>query len=294
MCATLWPGDGWSRRYRVLDLIGQGGVGSVYRGLDLQRHETVALKRPASGGSAVRARLHREALLLTQLRHPSIPRARDFVVERSQPVLVMEYVAGEDLALRLARRGRPFAVRTALAWADQVLDVLIYLHARGIFHHDIKPQNLKLGPGGRIMLLDFGLAGTRGPAGYTASYAPPEQVGGAPTSPQSDLYAVGATLYELLARRAPPPALQRLRDVRMADLSALNPAVSLQVSAVITGALGLEPGDRPASARAMQTALRSVMGTCPPVEATEHESPAPALATHVSDGVADSNVTHDD
>src|SRR5262249_33281257 len=146
------PGD----RYKVLELVGQGAVGAVYRALDLERHEVVAIKLPLSPGSqAAAARFEHELAVLAGLRHPSIPA----VVHGDKRAIVMRYVPGPDLAQRLARRVGPFPVRSVLDWADQVLDLLSYLHARGIVHHDIKPANLKIDTNKRVVLLDFGLAG---------------------------------------------------------------------------------------------------------------------------------------
>jgi serine/threonine protein kinase len=253
-------------RYRVLDRVGQGAVGEVYRALDIRRHETVALKCVDSNDHLRRGRLECEAGLLSRLRHPAIPRATRSFVDGDRRVLVMHFVSGADLAERLARRGRPFPVLTVLDWADQVLDVLSYLHARGVVHHDIKPANLKLDAAGRVVVLDFGLASAGLAAGYTASYAPPEQVHGGPTSPRTDLYALGATLYELLARRSPPSAVDRLQADRLPGLASLNSSIPADVAATVSHALALDADERPASATAMRQALRQASASCPAAE----------------------------
>jgi serine/threonine protein kinase len=244
-------------RYRLVERIGQGGTGAVYRAIDLHTHRTVAVKQLTH--QAARAAFHREAVLLAKLSHPALPTLGDF----SGELLVMTYVPGTDLAHQLARRTEPFPLQTVLTWADQLLDLLHYLHTRSpaVLHHDIKPSNLKLDHHGQPVLLDMGLA-NQGSAGYTLPYAPLEQVRRQRTTPRSDLYALAATLYELLARRLPPDAPYRAATIArgqpdpLANLSTLNPAVPEPVAAVINRALALHSTGRPATARAMQAALR--------------------------------------
>src|SRR5262245_16986627 len=241
-------------RFKVLDLVSRGAIGAVYRALDVERQETVALKVPLSPDSATATRFEHEAELLASLHHPSVPS----IVNADASMIVMRYVEGYDLAERLARRTGPFPVRTVLEWADQVLDVLSYLHARGIVHHDVKPANLKIDATGRVVLLDFGLAGNATACGYTASYAPPEQVCGGSTGPRSDLYALGATMYELLTRRVPPPAEDRVVADRLASVHTFNRLVSAEVAAVVHQALALRLSERPLSARSMRRSLQRV------------------------------------
>lgn len=187
----------------------------------------------------------------------------------------MEYFAGDDLAELLKRRGSPFPVPEVLRWADQILDVLQYLHSRQppVIHRDIKPQNLKLLESGEIILLDFGLA--KGSAaqstrvttggsivGYTPQFAPLEQIEGTGTGPGSDLYSLAATLHHLLTNAYPVDAVVRasaairhLPDpLKPAHL--LNPAVPQAVSAVLQQALALDDSLRPASASIMRNDFR--------------------------------------
>ncbi|MBV9600209.1 MAG: serine/threonine protein kinase [Chloroflexi bacterium] len=259
-------------RYRVAELVGRGGVGAVYRALDLLTSEWVAVKQLVARAPGVRARFERESRLLDNLRHASIPRSHGWFIEAGEPLLLMQFVPGLDLGERLAQRVRPFGVRTVLEWASQLLEVLIYLHARGVVHHDVKPRNIKLDEAGRVVLLDFGLAREGctdaihdGPPGYTAAYSPPEQVVGARTDARSDLYSVGATMYELLALRSPPPALERVsavRDGRSDPLLPLELRVPASVAATVHAALELEPNGRPLQARTMHAALRQALTQC--------------------------------
>ena len=195
----------------------------------------------------------------------------------------MQFVRGSDLAEQLAQRGAPYPLEQVLAWGDQVLDVLHYLHTLQppIVHRDIKPQNIKLKADGTIMLLDFGLA--KGFAGesppsstegsllaYTKGYAPPEQVEGTGTDARSDLYALGATLHCLATNVLPVEAAMRLlADARgrpdpLRPAHEINPAVPEAVSRLLEQALSLEPDLRPANAETMRVMLRAASSNTPP------------------------------
>jgi len=257
-------------RYALQARIGQGAMGVVYRALDLQTDRTVAVKQLLGG--APPASFEREASLLAQLSHARLPTVTDFFVEGEAPFLVMTFVPGPDLAQQLARRARPFVLRTVLEWADDILDALSYLHTRlpPVIHRDIKPRNLKLDADGRVVLLDFGLAKEAGGAdsvlaGYTLPYAPLEQVRRQGIEARSDVYALGATLYELLARRAPADALERAgalaegRPDPLTPLHELNARVPHSTSRVIHQALAIHPSQRPATARVMHSALHEAV-----------------------------------
>jgi serine/threonine protein kinase len=154
----------------------------------------------------------------------------------------------------------------------------------GIVHHDIKPRNIKLDDNGRAVLVDFGLAQRLsmacggGRSGYTAAYAPPEQIRGEVTDGRSDLYALAATMYELLVRRMPPPALRRVACLRarrsdpLLPLDTIDPNMPRSLARLIGVALSLEPADRPSDARAMQQALAAI-----PLDAHAHAVRAPLI-----------------
>jgi eukaryotic-like serine/threonine-protein kinase len=199
-----------------------------------------------AGNEQLRLAAEREAYLLDQLGHPALPAVVDSFSTDAACHLVMSFIPGLVLAEQLTRRPTPFPTDTVLDWADQLLDLLGYLHSRQprVIHRDIKPNNLKIGVDGPIVLLDFGLAKglsdspAANLAGYTVSYAPPEQLRGEGTEPRSDLYLLAATLYELLTRRWLPDALQRETAVidgrgdPLAPDQTLNPAVPATVAAV--------------------------------------------------------------
>lgn len=265
------PGDLIAGRYRIVRAIGKGGFGAVYEALDTRLNKPLALKQLTLADPALVSHFEREAKLLASLRHPGLPDVTDHFADPAGQFLVMEYVAGDDLGEQLERRGGPFPVADVLAWAEQLLDVLDYLHTREppVIHRDIKPHNMKLGSDGRIKLLDFGLAkaggGTRTSVrGYTLAYAAPEQIWNQGTDGRSDLYSLAVTLHALLTGTpAPPDPVSR----RAAELSAepdplpeaqaLNPLVPAHVSAGIARAAALKPELRFQSAREMRAALRN-------------------------------------
>jgi serine/threonine protein kinase len=261
-------------RYRIVRQLGRGGMGAVYEAVDQRLGITVALKETLSSEESMRKQFEREARLLAGMHHPALPRVSDHFVEGKRAFLVMQFIGGVDLAKIISQQPGPFPRDQVIAWADQLLDALIYLHSRDrqVIHRDIKPHNLKLTANGQIALLDFGLAKAQ-PAdssitssqaffGYTRHYAPLEQIQDQHTDPRSDIYALGATLYHLLTGIKPPDAMVRASatvngnpdPLKFADK--IHEAVGPQIAAILDKAMAQRPEDRYADANEFREALR--------------------------------------
>jgi serine/threonine protein kinase len=262
-------------RYRIVRQLGQGGMGAVYEAVDERLDTMVALKETLFADEKLRKQFEREARLLARLHHQALPRVSDHFNEGDGQFLVMQYIAGEDLAAMLTERNSPFPQDEVVRWADQLCDALDYLHTQDpqIIHRDIKPQNLKLTGRGQIVLLDFGLAkGSVGQMtavttsasifGYTPNYAPLEQVQGLGTDTRSDIYALGATLFHLLTNVKPPDALSRASAIvnglpdPLVPANHVNATVSAPVANVLSKAMSQKRDDRFATASAMRDAMR--------------------------------------
>jgi len=271
----LTPDTVLQGRYRVVRQLGQGGMGTVFEAIDERLDTTVALKQTLFGDERLRKQFEREARLLARLHHPALPRVSDHFSEGEGQFLVMQFIAGQDLAEMIDSRRSPFPAEQVLTWADQLLDALDYLHTQDpqIIHRDIKPQNLKLTARGQIILLDFGLA--KGQAseisrvttsasifGYTPNYAPLEQIQGLGTDPRSDIYALSATLYHLITGVKPPDALTRATAVINAQPDPLlpanevNSAVSVDTAKLLERAMAQNREQRYPTAAVMRKALQ--------------------------------------
>jgi len=273
MSHTLIAGTLLQERYRIVRLLDQGGMGSVYQAEDQRLKVPVAIKQTIRTDTSFAKAFAREARTLAMLRHPALPTVSDYFTEGDGHFLVMQFIPGADLATQLAQREAAFPLDQVLRWADQLLDALGYLHQQSppVIHRDIKPHNLKLTGEGRIVLLDFGLAKRAGPqtqtgapgslAGYTPAYAPLEQIQSEGTDARSDLFAVAATLYQLMTGRKPANALQRASELlagRADPLVApqdINPQIAPPVAAILLRALELDRARRPASAAELRTLL---------------------------------------
>jgi serine/threonine protein kinase len=275
--AALAPGTVLQERYRIVRLLGKGGMGAVYEVVDQRLDTTVALKETFSTNDRLRRQFEHEARLLARLHHPALPRVTDYFAEGDRAFLVMQFIAGDDLSEIISNQPGPFPRNQVIVWADQLLDALIYLHTRDrqIIHRDIKPHNLKLTLNGQIALLDFGLAKTQSDDasttvssdsifGYTRRYSPLEQIQDQGTTPRSDIYALGATLYHLLTGIKPPDALARVSALAKEKQDALKPAseinfsVGVELSAILSRAMALNSEDRYASAQDFREALRQL------------------------------------
>jgi serine/threonine-protein kinase len=194
-------------RYRLDDILGQGGMATVYGARDTRLDRPVAIKVLRSEALAdpeLAIRFRREAHAATVLRHPNVVACLDVGTHASRPYLVMELVEGEDLATRI-RRDAPLPIAAATRIAADVALGLGVAHARGYVHRDVKPGNILLAADGRAMVTDFGIARLLAEAEVTmpgtmlgsVHYLSPEQVRGGAATAASDVYGVGLVLYEL-------------------------------------------------------------------------------------------------
>jgi serine/threonine protein kinase len=281
MFEPLSPGTMLWSRYRILHLVGQGGMGAIYQAEDTRLEGRLcALKEviPDSGDSPehheqIQAQFHREASVLARLDHPNLPKVSDSFLYKGRDYLVMDFVPGQDLRelIEEARsRGQFLPEEQVLTWAEQLCSALEYLHNQDppVLHRDIKPANIKLTPAGAIKLVDFGLVKLMAPDDNrtitvlqgrgTAQYTPLEQYGGdtGHTDVRSDIYSLGATLYHLLTAQVPLEAKQRfLKPNAMPSVRDLNPQVSPNMEKAIAHAMAMHPDDRPSSIAELRAEL---------------------------------------
>jgi serine/threonine protein kinase len=272
---ALTVGELLGGRYRNLGLVGQGGFGAVYKASDerFKSRRTVAIKEMSDANltpvEKVRALddFRQEADLLVQLKHSNLPDVSDFLEEGGKAYLVMEFVEGKTLEKIQEDAGRPLDEKLVMGWALQLCDVLAYLHSRPqpIIFRDLKPSNVMVTNTGQIKLIDFGIArifkssaakdtttlGSRG-------YAPLEQYGRGQSDPRSDIYALGATLYDLMTNSVPADApTRRVNPASFVKPRQANPAISKDTERIILKAMADEPKDRYQSASAMFSAMVS-------------------------------------
>ncbi len=260
-----------NQRYRVVEILGQGGMGSVYRAVDENLGVDVALKENLFTTDEYARQFRREAVILATLRHPNLTRVTDhFVIEGRGQYLVMDYIEGEDLRERMDRTGL-LSEDEAILIGAAVCDALNYLEACSppVVHRDIKPGNVKITPSGQIYLVDFGLAKliqtgqvtTTGARAMTPGYSPPEQYGTASTDNRSDLFSLGATLYAALTGAIPEDALARAMDQStLTPIRKHNSAISKRLAAIVEKSLAIRPDERYQSANDLKQALLGAGG----------------------------------
>jgi serine/threonine-protein kinase len=237
-------------------------MGEVYRADDLELNQPVALKFLPGRVQAHPAeldQLRREVRVAREIAHPNVCRTYDIASVDGHAFLVMEYIAGEDLASVLRRLGRPSRDK-AIEIARQLCLGLGAAHERGILHRDLKPANVMIDDRGRVRITDFGLAGleeSQGPdGGGTPAYMAPEQLAGGAASLQSDLYSLGLVLYEVFTgKRAYEERGAAHKDSSPRSPSTLTPDIDPAVERVILRCLESDPQSRPKSAYAVLGAL---------------------------------------
>jgi serine/threonine-protein kinase len=259
-------------RYRLEHPLGHGGMATVYLARDAELDRPVAVKILAAslaGDAAFRKRLLREARLAARLSHPNVVSVYDVgKTEDGRPYIVMECVEGVTLADLLRELGR-LPADEAVGLAVQACRGLAHAHAAGLVHRDVKPQNLLLRKDGTLKVADFGIARAAettvltqvGTVLGTAAYLSPEQAAGEEVTPATDVYALGAVLYELLTGRPPyvadslPDLAAKQAEGAIAPVTELAPEVPPRVEDAVMRSLARNPAYRPASATALAQEL---------------------------------------
>lgn len=294
------PGTLLNGRYRIIGLLGRGGMGEVYRATDLTLGQSVALKflpEAAAQNERLLERFHSEVRVARQVSHPNVSRVYDIGQADGVPFISMEYVDGDDLGTLLGRIGRLPADK-AIETARKICAGLAAAHDRGIIHRDLKPQNIMLNRRGEVVIMDFGLAaiadqltGMEARNG-TPAYMSPEQLKGSEVTGRSDIYALGLVLYELFTGRKPYEAKSIQELIGKQESSDFTSVMSIaadsdaSVDKVIRRCLDPEPSKRPASALAVAAALPGGDPLAAALAAGETPSPEMVAAAGKKEGLA--------
>jgi serine/threonine-protein kinase len=296
----LTPGSVLADRYRIVGLLGRGGMGEVYRADDVKLGQTVALKflpRELSTDPVARERFFAEVRITRQLSHPNICRVYDIAEFNGRHFLSMEFIDGEDLASLLKRIGY-LSNEKALDIARQLAAGLATAHQRGVLHRDLKPANIMIDGHGRVRITDFGLAvatssaSLDGDVSGTPVYMAPEQLARKGASVRSDIYALGLVLYEACCGRKAFLAgtLAELRDEKERSVprppSELHPGVEPSLDRLIMRCLERDPHARPASVSQVAAALPGGDPLAAAIAAGETPSPELVAASGLKEGIA--------
>src|SRR5256885_11124898 len=262
------PGTLLGGRYRIIALLGRGGMGEVYRAMDLTLGQSVALKflpEAASKNQRLLERFHGEVRVARLVSHPNVCRVYDIGEIDGMPFISMEYVDGEDLASLLTRIGR-LPSDKALEAGRKLCAGLAAAHDRGVIHRDLKPQNIMINKRGDVVIMDFGLAAIADQLtgaevrNGTPAYMAPEQLRGDGVTHRSDIYALGLVLYELFTGKRPYEAktLQHLIDqqesAHLASMTSVAIDVDPAVDRITRRCLDPDPLKRPSTALAVSAA----------------------------------------
>jgi serine/threonine protein kinase len=257
---SLQPGVLFGGRYEILGVLGQGGMGAVYKARDRELDRLIALKviRPElATDPAILLRFKQELILARNITHKNVVRIYDLGEADGIRFISMEYVDGEDLRTLLRRQGK-FPPKEAIAVVEQVCRALDSAHSEGVIHRDLKPQNIMRDKHSRIVVMDFGLARSLGDTGMTQTgaivgtleYMSPEQALGSTLDQRSDIFSVGLIFYELLTGKAPYEAdtaiaslMKRTRE-EARSASDVDASVPRSLSAIVSRCLEREPANR--------------------------------------------------
>ncbi|CAM5552413.1 hypothetical protein SAVIM338S_04486 [Streptomyces avidinii] len=262
-------------RYRLVEPIGRGGMGKVWRAHDELLHRTVAVKELTAGlyvaqadRDVMHARTQKEARAAARIQHPAVVTVHDVLEHDDRPWIVMEYIDGPSLADAAKTAGR-IEPREAARIGLHVLRALRAAHAVGVLHRDVKPGNVMLAKDGRVMLADFGIAAIEGDSSITRTgelvgsidYLAPERVTGGVPDPASDLWALGATLYTAVEARSPFRRTSPISSLQaVVNEEPPAPTHAGPLAPVITALLRKDPQHRPSAAEAEQMLLEAMEG----------------------------------
>jgi serine/threonine protein kinase len=290
-------------RYEIRDLIGRGGVGEVYLAWDPQRMTRLAVKvlhEDLAYDKVFMRRFQREAETLAKLQHPNIVRFYRLEVEGHRAFMLLDYIEGDTLHARLFKLGRPMTTPEVMEVVEPVIAVLHYAHSHGIVHCDVKPANVMLEKTGRVLVGDFGIARMMDAAtatlvgAGTPAYMAPEQIKGEVPTPQTDIYALGVMLFEMLTGGERPFTGERATitgstatKVRWEHLNldpppmhTWNPELPSEVEAVVLRCLAKDPTERYDSIQDLLVELRVGFDEIKPEDATtlvfDDEPPPPS------------------
>ncbi len=275
---SISPGTSLGR-YKLLESIGAGGMGEVWRARDANLDRDVAIKFLRTGqsvGTETRERFRREALVLSRLSHPGVATIFDFDTQDGTDFLVMEYVPGGSLETRLETG--PLSLKDLTRFGAIIADALHSAHERGILHRDLKPGNIVLTESGQPKILDFGIAllmdsdpnavklTQAGMILGSLPYMAPEQLSDDPSDARTDIYALGVLLFEMATGRR--PFIKERREALMFEIfsnspptvRSLRPEVPAAVDQLVDACLRKEPAERPSSAAMVAETLRAVAG----------------------------------
>jgi len=256
-----------NNRYRILNVLGQGGFGAVYRAADMALKSPCAVKENLDTSPESQRQFEKEAMILANLSHSNLPRVLDhFILPGQGQYLVMDFIEGEDLQ-NLVEQNGPVDQDKALDWVTQIAGALNYLHGQNppVIHRDIKPANIRVRPDGKAFLVDFGLVKvydphlrtTIGARAVTPGYSPPEQYGRGNTDSRTDVYALAATLYTLLTGMEPQESVQRVVSDQLVPFNTVHIQVQPGLEQVVGKAMQIQPDQRYNSVAAFDQALKN-------------------------------------
>ncbi|MCA1619415.1 MAG: serine/threonine protein kinase [Acidobacteria bacterium] len=262
--------------YRVVDFLGAGGMGEVYRAMHQKIGRVAAVKvlTQATQSSGFVERFFNEARIQASLQHPNVATLYDFCEVGGQPCIIMEYVDGQTISERIAAYGAALPLAETVYVFERVCEAIEYIHRNGVIHRDIKSNNIKISSTGQVKLLDFGIAKGQdsrqltqaGSVIGTLQYLAPELIRGGTADARGDIWALGVLLYEMVTGRTPFDAetigdlCDSIDRVEYAPAAQLNPGVPREVTAIISRCLRKNPAERYGSAAELLADARRLAG----------------------------------